>query len=114
MLTDTKLRTLKPRTGAYRLADTNGLCIEVRPSGAKVWRYRYRHAGKASIITMAEYPAMSLGEARAERDRLRALVKGGANPAHVARVERANRQSGLRQPSAQLLPNFSRSGPRKA
>ena len=68
MLTDTKLRTLKPRTGAYRLADTNGLCIEVRPSGAKVWRYRYRHAGNASIITMAEYPAMSLGEARAERD----------------------------------------------
>jgi integrase len=90
MLTDTRLRTLKPRTGAYRLADTNGLCIEVRPSGSKVWRYRYRHAGKASIITMAEYPAMSLGEARAERDRLRALVKGGANPAHVARVERAN------------------------
>ena len=52
MLTDTKLRTLKPRESAYRIADTNGLCIEVRPSGAKVWRYRYRHAGKPSIITM--------------------------------------------------------------
>ena len=35
MLTDTKLRALKPRTSAYRLADANGLCIEVRPSGAK-------------------------------------------------------------------------------
>ncbi|WP_080355284.1 tyrosine-type recombinase/integrase [Stenotrophomonas maltophilia] len=89
MLTDTKLRSLKPREDAYRVADTNGLCIEVRPSGAKVWRYRYRHAGKASMITLAEYPIMSLGEARAERDRLRALVKGGANPAQVARIERA-------------------------
>jgi integrase len=89
MLTDTKLRTLKPRTSAYRLADTNGLCIEVRPSGAKVWRYRYRYAGKPSIITMAEYPAMGLAEARAERDRLRALVKGGGSPANAARVERA-------------------------
>jgi integrase len=89
MLTDTKLRTLKPRANPYRLADTNGLCIEVRPSGAKAWRYRYRYAGKPSIITMAEYPGMGLAEARAERDRLRALVKGGANPANAARVERA-------------------------
>ncbi len=89
MLTDTKLRTLKPRASAYRLADANGLCIEVRPSGTKVWRYRYRYAGKPSIITLAEYPAMGLAEARAERDRLRALVRGGGNPANAARVERA-------------------------
>ena len=89
MLTDTKIRTLKPRATAYRVADTNGLCIEVRPTGAKAWRYRYRHGGKPSIITMAEYPAMGLAEARSERDRLRALVKGGGNPAQIARSERA-------------------------
>lgn len=89
MLTDTKLRALKPRTQIYRVADTNGLCIEVRPSGIKAWRYRYRYVGKASMVTMAEYPVMSLSEARAERDRLRVLVRGGANPAQVARVERA-------------------------
>src|SRR5688572_8356936 len=91
MLTDTKLRTLKPRAGAYRIADANGLCIEVRPSGAKVWRYRYRYTGKASIITLAEYPTMSLAEARGERERLRALVKAGGNPAHAARVARAEK-----------------------
>jgi integrase len=89
MLTDTKLRSLKPRESSYRLADTNGLCVEVRSTGAKVWRYRYRYAGKASIVTLADYPVMSLTEARAERDRLRALVKGGANPAQVARIDRA-------------------------
>lgn len=89
MLTDTKLRTLKARTSPYRLADTNGLCIEMRPSGAKVWRYRYRYAGKASMITMAEYPRMGLAQARAERDRLRALLKGGSNPALAAKIERA-------------------------
>ena len=91
MLTDTKLRTLKPRESAYRIADTNGLCIEVRPSGSKVWRYRYRHGGKPSIITMAEYPAMGLAEARAERDRLRARVRGGGSPANAARIERATK-----------------------
>ncbi len=89
MLTDTKLRGLKPRANPYRIADTNGLCIEVRPTGAKVWRYRYRHDGKPSMITIAEYPIVSLAAARAERDWLRALVKGGANPTQVARTERA-------------------------
>ena len=88
MLTDTKIRAQKPRDRAYRVADSNGLCLEVRPSGAKAWRYRYRHAGQASMITMGEYPAMGLADARAERDRLRALVRSGANPAHVARIER--------------------------
>lgn len=89
MLTDTKIRAQKPRDRAYRIADTNGLCLEVRPSGAKAWRYRYRHGGQASMITLGEYPSMGLAEARGERDRLRALVRSGANPAHVARVERA-------------------------
>lgn len=89
MLTDTKIRAQKPRDRAYRIADTNGLCLEVRPSGAKAWRYRYRHGGQASMITLGEYPSMGLAEARGERDRLRALVRSGANPAHVARVEKA-------------------------
>ncbi|MFT3754747.1 MAG: integrase arm-type DNA-binding domain-containing protein [Pseudoxanthomonas sp.] len=89
MLTDTKLRALKPKASAYRIADANGLCIEVRPTSAKVWRYRYRYAGKASMVTLSEYPAMSLMEARAERDRLRVMVRGGINPALAARVERA-------------------------
>jgi integrase len=91
MLTDTKLRALKPRENAYRVADTNGLCAEVRSTGSKVWRYRFRHAGKASIITLGEYPAMSLAEARVERDKARAQVRGGANPAHVAKAKRATR-----------------------
>lgn len=89
MLNDTKLRALKPRDSAYRIADANGLCIEVRPSVAKVWRYRYRFAGKPSIVTLAEYPALPLAQARAERDKLRALVKAGTNPAQAARIERA-------------------------
>ena len=88
MLTDTKVRSLKPRDAIYRVADTNGLVIEVRPAGTKAWRYRYRYLGKASIITLNEYPAMGLQAARLERDRLKALLRGGANPAQVARAEK--------------------------
>ncbi len=89
MLTDTALRKLKPKAIAYRKADTNGLCIEVRPTGAKLWRYRYRFAGKASMVGLGEYPALSLADARSERDKARALLRGGANPAQVAKAERA-------------------------
>lgn len=89
MLTDTKIRTLKPKAAAYRIADSNGLVIEVRPTGSKAWRYRYRYDGKASMVTIDEYPSMSLQQARAERDKLRALLRGGANPAQVAKAERA-------------------------
>lgn len=43
------------------------------------------------MITFGEYPTMGLADARAERDRLRALVRSGANPAHVAHAERVTK-----------------------
>jgi len=92
MLTDTKLRSLKPQNKVFRLADANGLCIEVRTTGAKIWRYRYRFGDKANMLTIGEYPLVSLAEARAERDRARALVKKGVDPSLVAKVERAAKQ----------------------
>lgn len=114
MLNDTKLRSLKPRDKPYRVADANGLCIEVRPTGAKVWRYRYRHLGKPSIFTIAEYPSTGLAEARAERERLRALVKGGGNPAQEARAARAARveraQATFSAIALELLDKRSREG----
>jgi len=88
MLTDTKLRSLKPKASVYRVADSNGLAIEVRPTGSKQWRYRYRFAGKANMAALGEYPSLSLQQARAERDRLRALLKGGADPAQVTKAEK--------------------------
>ncbi len=88
MLTDTKLRSLKPKAKVYRVADSNGLCIEVRTRGTKFWRYRYRYAGKPTMATLGEYPAMSLADARIEREKARALLKAGANPVYVAKSER--------------------------
>lgn len=49
MLNDLKIKRLKPREELYRMADHSGLCIEVRPSGSKFWRYRYRFLTKAKM-----------------------------------------------------------------
>lgn len=41
-LSDTKLRTLKATGATYKAYDVGGLYLEVSPSGAKLWRFRYR------------------------------------------------------------------------
>ena len=51
-LTDTTIRTAKPLAKLYRLADSNGLCLEVAPTGSKLWRYRYRFNGKAKMLAL--------------------------------------------------------------
>ncbi len=89
MLTDTKLRSLRPRDRVYRMADSNGLCIEVTPAGSRLWRYRYRFNGKASMATLGEYPSVSLVDARRLRDEARATLAAGTSPVAASRARRA-------------------------
>jgi integrase len=89
MLTDTKLRSLKATANMYRVADANGLAIEVRPTGARLWRYRYRFNGKASMLALGEYPLVSLGEARRLRDEARKTLAAGVSPVAAAKSRKA-------------------------
>ena len=91
MLTDTQLRNAKPKEKPYKLTDGNGLYLEVRPNGSKLWRYRYRISGKENLFAVGDYPAMSLTEARGEREAARKLVKQGIHPSHQRRTETLRR-----------------------
>ena len=84
-LSDAKLRTLKPREKTYQIADENGLFVEVLPTGAKSWRFRYRLTGKQEKATLGNYPSYSLAEARSWRDACRALVDRGLSPMGLKR-----------------------------
>lgn len=84
-LTDTKLRSLKPGNKAYQEADDGGLFVEVMPGGAKVWRLRYRLAGKQEKVTLGDYPTYSLAEARTWRDDGKALAGRGLSPMALKR-----------------------------
>ena len=81
-LTDAKIRTTKPGAKPIKLVDGGGLYLLVSPSGAKLWRYRYRINRKENLYALGDYPVVSLQEARTERDKARALVKLGVHPAH--------------------------------
>jgi hypothetical protein len=71
------------------MADEKGLCIEVRPNGSKLWRYRYRLDGKASMFSLGAYPAVSLDDARADRANCRELVKAGIHPVQDKKAKEA-------------------------
>ena len=80
MLTDLKISKLKQRNREYSLADGYGLSIYVTPKGVKKWRYRYRFNRKASMISLGKYPAVSLSEARKQREIYQKILFDGINP----------------------------------
>lgn len=81
MLNDSKIKQLKPRDKMYRMADHSGLCIEVRPNGSKHWRFRYRFLGKASMLSLGEYPIVSLATARQKTIDQKTLLDQNIDPA---------------------------------
>ncbi len=80
-LTDTAIKALKPKDKVYREADSEGLAIEVRTNGNKLWRYRYRFMGKPSMLSLGEYPLIGLKQARQLRDEVASLLAQGLDPA---------------------------------
>jgi integrase len=87
-LTDTAARTAKPREKLYRMADAAGLCLEVTPSGSKLWRFRYRFGGKAKMMGLGAYPTVTLAKARERREDARRLLANGIDPSAHKQAEK--------------------------
>jgi integrase len=94
-LTDVQVRAAMAIGKPRKLTDAGGLYLEVRPSGQKLWRYRFRVGGKESIYAIGQYfvdrrPGhVSLEEARRLRDEARVLVRGGTSPVRHRQAARA-------------------------
>ena len=87
-LSDVRLRALKPRNKAYKVPDADGLYLEVRTSGAKLWRFRFCHLGKESRISLGSYPEIGLASARRKREEARQQLAEGLDPAAERRREK--------------------------
>lgn len=84
-LSEVKLRNLKPTEKAFQESDGSGMFVEVLPGGSKVWRLRYRLFGKQEKVSLGEYPAYSLAEARQWRADCTALITRGLSPMSLKR-----------------------------
>jgi len=74
-LTVTKIRAAKAKNKEYKLLDSHGLYLEVRPTGKKYWRCRFCIDKKEGVYTIGEYPSVSLSEARQQREWVKQQAK---------------------------------------
>ena len=88
-LTDTAIRTAKPSAAPVRMFDGGGLYLEVSPAGGKLWRLKYRYAGKEKRLALGKYPDVSLKDARAKRDAARKLLANDIDPGENRKVQAA-------------------------
>jgi hypothetical protein len=80
MLTKLKIDNLKPQAKARKYSDSEGLYLQVNPSGTKCWRYQYRYLGKLKVLSFGTYPYISLSEARDKRIAAKKLLIEGIDP----------------------------------
>lgn len=78
----------KPKVKPYLLADGNGLHLLVQPNGRLMWRFRYRFAGKANMMSLGPFPVVSLKEARDQRDQIKKQIIAGINPSLRKKLDR--------------------------
>lgn len=79
-LTERIIKNKKPTDKRKQLADSNGLVLYIMPNGSKLWRYRYRYNGSPKMLSLGEYPTVTLKDARAERERVSDLLAQGIDP----------------------------------
>ncbi|EPH3736718.1 tyrosine-type recombinase/integrase [Acinetobacter baumannii] len=92
MLSDSKIRSAKPKEKLYRLGDSDGLCVEIKPNGKKYWRYRFQWLKKTQMMSLGEYPIVGLAEARSKRDEAKSLVISGINPVEEKESQKKAKQ----------------------
>ncbi len=83
MLTDTKLRNLKPKEKLYKVNDRDGLYVAVTPAGSVSFRYNYAINGRQETVTFGRYGigGITLAEARERLGEAKRMVTDGKSPA---------------------------------
>jgi hypothetical protein len=81
MLTETKLKAIKPVRFAKKYTDGRGLYLLVTPKGARCWRYAYRFAKKDKKLSLGTYPVITLKWVKLRHQFARHLLDQGIDPA---------------------------------
>ena len=87
-LNEMKIRNAKSRGKFYKLTDSGGLYLHVTEKGGKLWRFKYRFAGKYKLLALGSYPEISLLDARQSRDEARRQLAKGIDPSAARRAQK--------------------------
>jgi len=91
-LTDTFLRGVKATGKVQKHSDGGGLYMYVSPTGGRLWRMAYRFDGKQKTLSLGQYPAVSLKDARQKREEAKERLAKGIDPcAHKQAIKTAVR-----------------------
>ncbi|MET3762704.1 integrase arm-type DNA-binding domain-containing protein [Sphingomonas sp. UYEF23] len=88
MLTVVQIKALKPAERPFKVSDSDGLYVLVQPSGALLWRFRYRSSGIERKLSLGSFPEVSLAQARRKRDEAKAELEDGIDPVEEKRQSR--------------------------
>lgn len=96
-LTNQQAKNLKPHaTKVLRLFDGNGLHLECRPTGSKLWILKYRFSGRERRISLGSYTkGVTLKDARQRREDAQRLLRAGLDPGEERRKAQRARQLAL-------------------
>ena len=79
-LSDVTIRALRAGYSPFKESDSKGLYLEVFPKGSKLWRQKFRFAGKVGRLALGASPEVSLAEARRRRDEAREQIAKAVCP----------------------------------
>lgn len=88
-LTETQVKSAKPKGADYKFSDGGGLYLLVTTAAGKLWRLKYRFAGKEKLLAVGTYPDVSLAEARKRRDQARQLLANNVDPGEMKKQLKA-------------------------
>ena len=83
-----KLATCPKGQAQCKKSDGNGLYLLVKSTGSKLWRLRYKYAGKHQELALGKYPTIPLVEARNLASQAKAKLVQGINPASERRAKK--------------------------
>jgi integrase len=89
LLTNPKIAHAPAKERPYKLTDSNGLYMVVTPSRGRLWRYRYRFAGKVKDLSLGTFPEVTLAQAREKRDAARLQLKNSIDPCKVKQAQKS-------------------------
>jgi integrase len=94
-LTNLKCLKAKPEAKPYRLSDSGGLFLLVKPTGGKLWRWKYHSNGKERLMAFGAYPEIPLARARLLHAEARAKLAAGIDPMAERQEAKQERREAL-------------------